>query len=79
MKKIPKQECTAEFRELAVKRVKEGLTAGAQRGSAPQYSAQLLSPSRNWRMPFHGISSRLMHPVETLHPNREHEQVASCA
>ena len=32
MKKIPKQEYTAEFRELAVKRVarvKEGLTPGA--------------------------------------------------
>jgi transposase len=27
--KIPKQEYTAEFKELAVKRVKEGLTAGA--------------------------------------------------
>ncbi len=29
MKKIPKQEYTAEFRALAVKRVKEGLTPGA--------------------------------------------------
>ena len=29
MKKIPKQEYTAEFKELAVKRVKEGLSAGA--------------------------------------------------
>jgi len=29
MKKIPKPEYTAEFRELAVKRVKEGLTPGA--------------------------------------------------
>ena len=29
MKKIPKQEYTAEFRELAVKRVKEGLTPSA--------------------------------------------------
>lgn len=29
MKKIPKQEYTAEFRELAVKRVKDGLTPGA--------------------------------------------------
>ena len=29
MKKIPKQEYTAEFKELAVKRVKEGQTAGA--------------------------------------------------
>ena len=29
MKKIPKQEYTAEFREFAVKRVKEGLTPGA--------------------------------------------------
>ncbi len=29
MKKIPKQEYTAEFRELAVKRVKAGQTAGA--------------------------------------------------
>lgn len=28
MKKIPKQEYTAEFRELAVKRVKAGQTAG---------------------------------------------------
>jgi transposase len=27
--KIPKQEYTAEFKELAVKRVKEGLTPGA--------------------------------------------------
>jgi len=27
--KIPKQEYTAEFKELAVKRVKEGLTVGA--------------------------------------------------
>ena len=27
--KIPKQEYTAEFKELAVKRVKEGMTAGA--------------------------------------------------
>ncbi len=27
--KIPKQEYTAEFKELAVKRVKEGLSAGA--------------------------------------------------
>jgi transposase len=27
--KIPKQEYTAEFKELAVKRVKDGLTAGA--------------------------------------------------
>ena len=27
--KIPKQEYTAEFKELAVKRVKEGQTAGA--------------------------------------------------
>ena len=29
MKRIPKQEYTAEFRELAVKRVKDGLTPGA--------------------------------------------------
>jgi transposase len=29
MKKIPKQEYTAEFRELAVQRVKEGTTPGA--------------------------------------------------
>ena len=29
--KIPKQEYTAEFKELAVKRVKEGLTPGAIR------------------------------------------------
>lgn len=29
MKKIPKQEYTAEFRELAVKRVKDGLAPGA--------------------------------------------------
>jgi transposase len=29
MKKIPKQEYTAEFRGLAVKRVKDGLTPGA--------------------------------------------------
>jgi transposase len=28
MKKIPKQEYTAEFKELAVKRVKDGLTPG---------------------------------------------------
>ena len=27
--KIPRQEYTAEFKELAVKRVKDGLTAGA--------------------------------------------------
>ena len=29
MKRIPKQEYTAEFKELAVKRVKDGQTAGA--------------------------------------------------
>ena len=29
MKKIPKQEYTAEFRELAVKRVEDGLSPGA--------------------------------------------------
>ena len=29
MKKIPKQEYTAEFKSLAVKRVREGLTVGA--------------------------------------------------
>jgi transposase-like protein len=29
MKKIPKQEYTAEFRELADQRVKEGSTPGA--------------------------------------------------
>lgn len=29
MMKIPKQEYTAEFKELAVKRIKEGLTPGA--------------------------------------------------
>ncbi|MBN9123639.1 MAG: hypothetical protein BGO99_04530 [Nitrosospira sp. 56-18] len=29
MKKIPKQEYTAEFKELAIKRIKEGLIAGA--------------------------------------------------
>ena len=29
MKKIPKQEYTAEFKSLAVKRVKDGLTVGA--------------------------------------------------
>jgi transposase len=29
LKKIPKQEYTAEFRELAVKRVKSGQTVGA--------------------------------------------------
>jgi|SRR5450759_3047812 transposase len=29
MKKIPEREYTAEFRELAVKRVKEGLAPGA--------------------------------------------------
>lgn len=29
MKKIPKQEYTAEFKVLAVKRVKDGLTVGA--------------------------------------------------
>lgn len=29
MKKIPKREYTAEFKELAVKRVKSGQTAGA--------------------------------------------------
>ena len=27
--KIPKQQYTAEFKKLAVKRVKDGLTAGA--------------------------------------------------
>lgn len=29
LKKIPKQECAAEFRELAAKRVKEGQSIGA--------------------------------------------------
>ncbi len=29
MKKIPKQEYTVEFKALAVKRVKDGLTVGA--------------------------------------------------
>jgi transposase len=29
MIKIPKQEYTGEFKELAVKRIKEGLTPGA--------------------------------------------------
>ena len=29
MRKIPKQEYTAEFKELAVKRVKDGQSAGA--------------------------------------------------
>jgi len=29
MKKLPKQEYTAEFKALAVKRVKDGLTVGA--------------------------------------------------
>jgi len=29
MKKIPRQEYTTEFKELAVKRVKDGQTAGA--------------------------------------------------
>ena len=31
--KIPKQEYTAEFKELAVRRVKEGVTAGGEQGT----------------------------------------------
>jgi transposase len=42
--KIPKQEYTAEFKELAVKRVKEGLTPGAV-GKELGVSDQTL---RNW-------------------------------
>ena len=42
--KIPKQEYTAEFKELAVKRIKEGLTPGAV-GKELGVSDQTL---RNW-------------------------------
>jgi transposase len=44
MQKIPKQEYTAEFKALAVKRVKEGLTPGAA-GKELGISEQTL---RNW-------------------------------
>ncbi len=42
--KIPKKDYTAEFKELAVKRVKEGLTAGAT-GKELGVSEQTI---RNW-------------------------------
>jgi len=41
---IPKQEYTAEFKELAVKRVKDGLTAGA----AAQELGLVEHTLRNW-------------------------------
>ena len=40
MKKIPKPEYTAEFREFAVKRVKEGLTSGAAAKELKQLQEQ---------------------------------------
>jgi transposase len=44
MKKIPKQEYTAEFKTLAVKRVKDGLTAGA----AARELGLIEQTLRNW-------------------------------
>lgn len=44
MKKIPRQEYTAEFKELAVKRVKEGLTVGA----AAKELGLIEQTLRNW-------------------------------
>ena len=44
MKKIPKQEYTAEFKTLAVKRVKDGLTVGA----AARELGLIEQTSRNW-------------------------------
>lgn len=42
--KIPKQEYTPEFRELAVKRVKEGLDIGA----VPRELGLIEQALRNW-------------------------------
>ena len=44
MKKIPKQEYTTEFKALAVKRVKEGLTVGA----AARELGLIEQTLRNW-------------------------------
>lgn len=44
MKKIPKQEYTAEFKTLAVKRVKDGLTVGA----AARELGLIEQTLRNW-------------------------------
>jgi transposase len=44
MKKIPRQAYTAEFKELAVKRVKEGLTVGA----AAKELGLIEQTLRNW-------------------------------
>lgn len=44
MKKIPKQEYTAEFKALAVKRVKDGLTVGA----AARELGLIEQTLRNW-------------------------------
>lgn len=44
MKKIPKQEYTAEFKSLAVKRVKDGLTVGA----AARELGLIEQTLRNW-------------------------------
>jgi transposase len=41
---IPKQQYTSEFKELAVKRVKDGLTAGA----AAKELGLIEQPLRNW-------------------------------
>ena len=44
--KIPKQEYTAEFKELAVKRVKDGMTPGA----AAKELGLIEQTRRNWVM-----------------------------
>jgi transposase len=44
MKKIPKQEYTAEYKSLAVKRVKDGLTVGA----AARELGLIEQTLRNW-------------------------------
>ena len=65
MKKIPKPEYTAEFRELAVKRVKEGLT----RGAAAKELGVNHQTLRNWIKAaeagkLNGVGTRLVTPEQ---------------
>jgi len=49
LKQIPKREYTAEFEELAVKRVKSGQTAGTV-GQHPQYCFTYLGQPIKWEL-----------------------------
>jgi transposase len=67
--KIPRQEYTAEFKELAVKRVNEGLTAGA----AAKELGLVEQTLRNW---VKATAAGTLHGAETKRVTPEQRELA---